>query len=186
MAANINPLHHAKIRHKGAVRLGEYSILAKIYGSRKSMRKLKKYAALLCLIAAPAFAYGPYDAELISVIDGDTVKLCVAVWPGLVKTINVRLAGIDTPESRRGKKSGVAIPECEIHFGKMAGRFTEDFLTGKALQLYNVSLGKYAGRVLGTITADGEDLGSALIASGLGVEYNGGKRAIWPCQKGEY
>jgi len=143
---------------------------------------MKHLAAMLCLIAAPVFAYGPYDAELISVTDGDTVKLSVAVWPGLVQTANVRLNGIDAPESRRGRKSGVVIPECEIKLGKMAGRFTEDFLTGKALQLHDVALGKYAGRVLGAITADNQDLGQALISAGLGVEYSGGKREVWSCE----
>ncbi len=140
---------------------------------------MKHLAALLCLIAAPALAH--YQAELIKVSDGDTVKLAVEVWPGLVQTANVRLIGIDTPESRRGKKSGVTIPECEIALGKMAGRFTEDFLTGKSIQLHDVELGKYAGRVLGRITADNEDLGQALIAAGLGAKYEGGKREIWPC-----
>jgi len=48
---------------------------------------------------------------------------------------NVRLNGIDTPESRRGNKSGAQIPGREIALGKMAGRFTEDFLAGKAVAL---------------------------------------------------
>ena len=133
----------------------------------------------LLLLPSLAFAYGPYDADLIKVKDGDTVKLTVHVWPGLIQLVNVRLKGIDTPESRRGKKSGVRIPECEIELGKMATRFTEEFLEGKTIQLHGVKLGKFAGRALGTISANGEDLGQALIQAGLAKPYDGGSREIW-------
>lgn len=55
----------------------------------------------LLLVTGPAFAYGPYSADVIRVIDGDTINIRVAIWPGLEQIINLRLIGVNTPEKRR-------------------------------------------------------------------------------------
>ncbi len=132
---------------------------------------------------------GPYHAEVLNVYDGDTFTVrvhpgrdfYVNIWPGLtinlgldnisIKT-SVRLRGVDTPELR-GK--------CEEE--KVAARLARAF-TIKALEggatLTAVKKGKYAGRVIATVTlAGGEDLAEELIAAGLGRAYDGGKREGW-------
>jgi len=127
-----------------------------------------------------ANAFGPYSAELVRVIDGDTVKVRAEIWPGLFKVINVRLDGINTPESRNGKINGVKIPACEIALGKEATALAKDYLQGPII-ISNIKLGKYAGRVLGNISTSDGPLADALMAAGLAKPYHGGGRSIWDC-----
>ena len=61
------------------------------------------FAALgaVCLLATPAWAEelaGPFQAEVLRIIDGDTVVVRVHVWPGLFQTTRVRLRGFNAPE----------------------------------------------------------------------------------------
>jgi endonuclease YncB( thermonuclease family) len=132
---------------------------------------------LFLLSLTPALAsaeqkFGPYDATLVKVIDGDTLKLDVMIWPGLTQRINLRLNGVNTPESRSKKP-------CEKALAKKATEFTRRFVQRASLSISNVKNGKYAGRVLGSVTADGKDLVGALIESGNGRAYDGGKREGW-------
>ncbi len=132
---------------------------------------------------------GPYEAEVISVYDGDTFTVrvhpgrdfYVDIWPGLtvnlgldnisIKT-SVRLRGVDTPELR-GKC------EEEKEQARLARAFTIQALESGAT-LTEVKKGKYAGRVIATVTlAGGKDLAEELIAAGLGRAYDGGKREGW-------
>ena len=120
-------------------------------------------------------AYGPYPATLVRVIDGDTVVLDVALWPGLVQRIHLRLEGVNTPEKR-----GKSITACEKAAAARASAFTTRVLRkARTISISGIRLGKYAGRVLGHLMADGQDLGRALIAAGLARPYAGGKRAAW-------
>lgn len=122
-----------------------------------------------------ADAYGPYHATVARVVDGDTVVVDVALWPGLVQRIALRLAGVNTPEKR-----GAAL--CEKVAAGRAEAFTRRFLRlGSVVTVSGVRLGKYAGRVLGRLAVDGRDLGEALVAAGLARPYAGGKRRPW-CQ----
>ncbi len=138
-------------------------------------------AALLLVHAAqPARAapgkeplYGPYPATVLRVIDGDTVELGVALWPGLVQRIRLRLDGVNTPEKR-------GAPLCEKIEAAKATKFTRSFLNrATVVWVSGVRLGKYAGRVLGKIAVNGKDLGQALLAAGLARPYHGGKRRAW-------
>ena len=128
-------------------------------------------------LAAPGTkpVYGPYPATVVRVIDGDTVELDVALWPGLVQRIRLRLDGVNTPE-KRGKN----VTPCEKAAAAKASAFTARFLkTTRQVVVSQVRLGKYAGRVLGRITANGHDLARALVEAGLARPYAGGKRQAW-------
>jgi len=46
---------------------------------------------------ARAEEYGPYRADVVRVIDGDTVVLDAHIWPGMTQRTHLRLSGIDTP-----------------------------------------------------------------------------------------
>ena len=121
------------------------------------------------------FAYGPYQARLLRVIDGDTLELEVAVWPSLVQKIRLRLDGVNTPEKR-----GKGVSDCEKSQAKKASAFTKKFVkNAQILIIRNIRLGKYAGRVLGKLHADNKDLGQALIKAGLARPYSGGTRKPW-------
>ena len=57
---------------------------------------------LLFLAASPAVAgerlAGPYKAQVVEVIDGDTFRARVHIWLGQDSEMLIRLDGIDTPE----------------------------------------------------------------------------------------
>ena len=79
---------------------------------------------LFLFLPSLAFSFGPYgDVEIISVKDGDTIEVMVEVYPDTFIHTDVRVHGIDTPETRRGVKSGKRIPECEIELGNRAKEY---------------------------------------------------------------
>ena len=49
----------------------------------------------------PANPYALYYAEVVQVIDGDTLDVRVDLWPGVQAVYAVRVRGIDAPELRR-------------------------------------------------------------------------------------
>ncbi|TVO75151.1 thermonuclease family protein [Sedimenticola selenatireducens] len=136
------------------------------------MRSLLSKIALLLYIV-PVLVFADYKAEVVRVVDGDTVNLNVHIWPGLTQQISLRLAGVNTPEKR-------ASAECERLAAKKATEFTLWFLEGvESVTVTDVKLGKYAGRVLGKIQVGGVDLGQALIETGHALPYDGGHRGPW-------
>ena len=134
---------------------------------------------LIALIVAfaPAVAVGadaipgPINARVVSVYDGDTLTVDAEPWPGFTARTKVRVAGVDTPEIR-GK--------CQAE-KDMAIR-ARDFVrstVGARVQLTNVRLGKYAGRVVADVWVNEQKLSDLLIAENLGRPYHGGRREGW-------
>ena len=115
-----------------------------------------------------------YKAKLDRVIDGDTIDVNIDLGFDITVHKRVRLAGIDTPESRtrdlEEKKRGLAAKY----------RLTE-ILDQGSLVVESKEVGKY-GRVLGVLTIypDNLDLpinvNETLVREGHAVEYNGGKK----------
>ena len=130
---------------------------------------------------------GPVPAEVVRVIDGDTIAVRARIWPGQFVETRVRLRGVDTPETRR--------PGCEAEraAGEAATGFTSDWIArdtpsaeaGRAaISLHDIDLGSFAGRVVARIRrADGADLSDDLTAAGLAVAY--GADAPWCASAGE-
>ena len=114
-----------------------------------------------------------YRATLDRIVDGDTFD-CILDLGFDVKLHKqrVRLAGIDTPESRTRdlaeKKLGLAAKE----------RLKE--LCAGSFKVKSLGKGKY-GRILGIpYTEDGEDICQILINEVHAVAYDGGKKTkIW-------
>lgn len=131
---------------------------------------------LIILLFLPSLlsanSYTAYQATVVKVLDGDTLKLDVAIWPGLTQRISLRLNGIDTPEKRGS-------PPCEKELAKKATEFTRQFVSSGTVTVSDVSLGKYAGRVLGSVSVSGKDLVEALISAGHGRPYDGDARGSW-------
>lgn len=124
---------------------------------------------------APKIYSGPYEADVVRVIDADTIKMRVYTWPDHSTLINVRLAGVDTPETGR--------PQCraERAKGHTATAYVKALMPiGQRINLINVMRDKFGGRVVGSLqfkTSTGVDLLSdALIRRGHGVRYFGGKK----------
>ncbi len=133
-----------------------------------------------------------YKASLIKVIDGDTVKLQLELYPGLSKIVNLRIQGIDTPESRNGMKANQRISECEIALGKQAKAHASKVLKNSPLLKVSdldPSKSKYAGRINGKLWfvpqgakyAAPMDFGLYMINQSLAKPYQGGAREPWPC-----
>ena len=113
---------------------------------------------------------GPVTAEVIRIIDGDTIEVDAHPWPGHAVRVSVRLRGIDTPErrSRCAEQRAAAL---------LARDELERLVTGvPTVELINVSGGKYYGRVLADMTAGNLDVADAMLKSGLARAYQGGKR----------
>jgi endonuclease YncB( thermonuclease family) len=121
---------------------------------------------------------GPIGAQVLRVIDGDTLEVSAHIWLGQDVATRVRLAGIDAPELQGGCR----------HEREMAARARAHVLARLApaagsparVSLYDINLDKYGGRVLARVlTADGEDLGLSLLAAGLARPYAGRGRRSW-------
>ena len=120
-----------------------------------------------------------YNATLDRIIDGDTFD-CILDLGFDVKLHKqrVRLAGIDTPESRINTKRYPKRAKEKI-MGKAAKERLKELCVGK-FKVKSLGKGKY-GRILGIpYTEDGKDICQMLIDEGHAVEYHGGKKVkVW-------
>lgn len=122
------------------------------------------------LLATPVHAEtlaGPYAAEIVRVIDGDTVEARIRVWLGLDQTVRVRIRAIDAPEMHGD------CPEAAAQSKDALARL----LGSGAVILSNIKHDKYGGRVDASLTlADGRDVGAEMLRT---------KHAVpWPRPKG--
>lgn len=139
-------------------------------------------AACLGVVVAFAAAVGPVRAEVlpgpvaadvIRVIDGDTLALRARIWIGIDIVVNARIRGIDAPELRGRCDAEKALAEDAL-------ARLEALAAGKTVRLRRIENDKYAGRVLADIvTDDGTDLAAAMLESGLARPYDGSTRAPW-------
>jgi micrococcal nuclease len=117
----------------------------------------------------------PYIYRIRSVhkvVDGDTIDADIDLGFDISLTKRIRLAGIDTPESRttdlREKALGLEVKE-----------WLKKNLEGKKEILVKTELPdsteKY-GRILGRLFADGVCLNDRMIAEGYAWEYDGGTK----------
>lgn len=134
--------------------------------------------AVFCASSAPAsvrqeIIAGPVQGEVLNILDGDTVTVRLHVWIGQDIETHVRIAGIDTPEIK-GK--------CEAERAKAQEARNEiaTLLADNKIQLSNVRLEKYAGRVLAEVrSTDGTNVAAHMIEKGLARAYGGEKRNGW-------
>ncbi len=140
---------------------------------------------LSCLLLAPApftgvaaadTFPGPVEAMVERVIDGDTLVVRAAVWPGHTVRVSVRLRGIDAPEL----KSRCA---AEREAARQARDALATLVAGGAVTVSGISGDKYFGRVLAEIsTATGEPVAQTLLEQGLVRPYRGGRRDAPACR----
>jgi endonuclease YncB( thermonuclease family) len=116
---------------------------------------------------------GPYAAELLRVLDGDTFEARVYLWPGLHVTTKVRLRGIDAPELK-------ARCRAERDMAEAARDALAAILAEGKLMVRGIELDKYAGRVVADAgTANTTDVSHALLTRGVARVYSGGRRQGW-------
>lgn len=111
----------------------------------------------LTLPAGPSLREGRTPAQVVRVIDGDTVQLLLARG----QTEKVRLIGVNTPETKHPRK-GVE------PFGKQASAYTKKRLSGQVVSLeLDVQHRDRYGRLLGYIyLQDGTFFNAELIREG--------------------
>lgn len=110
-----------------------------------------------------------YNAILDRVVDGDTIDVNLDLgFDVILQKQRVRLAGIDTPESRTRNLEEKAL-------GLKAKNRLIELCVG-SFKIQSLGKGKY-GRILGIpYTEDGKDICQILIKEGHAVEYWGGKK----------
>jgi len=115
-----------------------------------NLHSLAALALMATVLSLPAWsAEGEsYPVEILSVIDGDTVRVA---HPG-GEEIWVRLSGIDCPES-------------DQPWGRRAREALEALVSGKTVRVEPQGTGRY-GRVIGRILARGESVNRTLVEQG--------------------
>lgn len=119
---------------------------------------------------------GPVEAEVVRVIDGDTVEVRAFPWLNVAVTTRVRVLGIDTPE--KGARAKCAGEAALADRASAAARAA--LPEGAKVRLSDIQPDKYGGRVVASVEGvDGRDLAAALITAGLARPYDGGRKAGW-------
>jgi endonuclease YncB( thermonuclease family) len=115
---------------------------------------------------------GPVEAELISIIDGDTLLVAAKPWPQQTMSVSVRIRGVDAPEmkSKCPELRARAVAAKEALASMLVA-------TNGKLTLSSISGDKYFGRVVAdVIVDDGRDAAAELLAAGMVRPYDGGKK----------
>jgi micrococcal nuclease len=117
-----------------------------------------------------------YKVNILKIVDGDTVDVDIDLGFGVwLRDERVRLAGIDTPESRTSDA-------IEKVFGQAAKERLSSLLGAQAILISRISKsgdnvkGKF-GRILGNFkTIDGEIVADILMKEGHAVAYEGSNK----------
>jgi endonuclease YncB( thermonuclease family) len=123
-------------------------------------------------VAAAERLPGPYRAQVIRVIDGDSIEAQVTIWLGQQVTTTVRMAGIDTAE--------LDAPCLSARLNAVAARaYLKARVDGRTVSLTEVETDKYGGRIVAQLIDEtGENLGVSLTVRGLARPYRG-RRPDW-------
>lgn len=104
-------------------------------------------------------------ADVVRVIDGDSLEVLAHPWPGWSKMAKVRVLDIDTPE-----RSWRASCEDEALLADLATEAAEELL-GERVVLVVEGRDSF-GRILAhVVLEDGRDYGTEMIARGLALPY---------------
>jgi len=107
-----------------------------------------------------------YHADVLRVIDGDTIEVKLDLGFHIYRVARVRLYGVDTPEVRGPEK-----PQ-----GLVSKAFVEQMIGGKHVSVITVKESDKYGRVLARINYNDTDLATALLEHGLAEVYPKPKR----------
>ena len=161
-------------------------MMSRAEGIRTMVAILSAAVVAMMLLAVAANAAeviaGPVEADVVRVIDGDTIVVDAHVWPDITVRVAVRLAGMDAPELR-GKcpAEKIMAREAKERVDLLIG---EDRLLGDSrVRLNNIHLGKFAGRVVAIVRVQHPSvwmsLSDLMVQAGLARVYDGGRRESW-------
>ena len=118
--------------------------------------------------------------NVVKVVDGDTIDVEIDLGFSLTKKERVRVAGIDTPESRTRNK-------VEKTYGIAAKLYLEGILrNAQEIRVETSKDGKY-GRMLGWLYVDGAEksVNQTMIDEGYAWPYSGGTKKEFDRDKHE-
>ncbi|MBU2328664.1 MAG: thermonuclease family protein [Alphaproteobacteria bacterium] len=120
--------------------------------------------------------YGPVKADIVRVVDGDTILVDALPWPNQRIRTYVRLRGIDSAEMNS---------PCPA-FRRSANLAKQALVTmvegRESVTLTAITGDKYFGRVVATLkTDDGRDLARELMERGLAEPYEGKRKLRSAC-----
>ncbi len=122
---------------------------------------------------------GPVTAEILRVIDGDTLLVEAQPWPQQKMEVYVRIRGIDAPELKS---------KCErLREAGLDAQRALEALTAQSrkIQLIHISGDKYFGRIVADVVlSDGRSAGGDLLLAGLVQPYDGGRKPREVCEAG--
>lgn len=129
------------------------------------MRKCLLFIAAMAPDVASADPLPQIPADVLRVIDGDSLEVSAHPWPGWAKEARVRVLGIDTPE-----KGWRASCEDEAHLADLATEAAEELL-GERVVLVVKGRDSF-GRILAhVVLEDGRDYGTEMMRLGLALPY---------------
>lgn len=133
-----------------------------------------KTVALLAMLALPSHTY---KAEVVKVIDGDTISVKVPSWRYTpFGKITIRISGIDTPESQ---KQHAKCPR-ELQLGLAASGFAHSMVKpGDVVRFKYIGHDKYFRIDANVTTVAKGDWGRVMIANGYAAPYFGGTKKDW-------
>jgi micrococcal nuclease len=102
-----------------------------------------------------------YKAEVIRVIDADTIECRVDVGFYIYTEIMFRLVGINAPDKNPERREGKV--------------YLDNLFLGETVRIFTEKTEKY-GRWLATVYLDDININELLIQKGLAIPYDGGKR----------
>ena len=116
-----------------------------------------------------------YRCKVVKIIDGDTVDIDIDLGFGVwLKKERVRLAGIDTPESRTRDLE-------EKKYGLKSKKFLQEQIKkAKSITIKTYKgdeTGKF-GRILGDVWCDGKSINQLMCKVGHAVAYYGQNKAL--------
>ena len=145
------------------------------------MREIVAFVVIIVLfviaLVLPAVVLAnTFNYRIVEVIDGDTVKFEAPFLPQVLgTTLNLRIEGIDTPESNYLAKCNA-----EKQLGIAAAKYTYATITNSSNNLIVLTKwDKYGGRVLGDVVVEGKRLSTLLVEKGYAVQYDGGTKPSW-------
>ncbi len=123
-------------------------------------QKLKSVIFLGIFILGAIVYFWPKDINGVAtkIIDGDTI---------LIENIKVRLAYIDTPESKQYSFSRLPI-------GLLAKNYLEQLIKNKTIRVRKIGKGIY-GRSLGVIFLNDENINLKMVADGYALAHETAK-----------
>lgn len=113
---------------------------------------------------------GPILAQVVHIVDGDTLTVRAEIWPGIEAYETVRVLGIDAPEMKGACESERALAR------EAKGMLQR--LAGARVWLSEIGRDRY-GRILARVYGGSGELGEAMIQAGLARPYDGGRRRGW-------